>query len=182
MDSTFPHQPKAGGPSSLSREGNVLHAFLLQSFWILTFIQNIRKRDFPFFRKVSFSYPCADGRSKSANPPTSNLLPRTYLFSYSQNPPADWLCKSAPLTSYLLPFFYAPTRAVGLPTYEPRLIPTCESSDSHRQQTKFAAFRYVLRPPRIYICKFEPGREAEVVPEDKKVHGLYVYGTFMNPF
>ena len=76
----------------------------------------------------------------------------------------------------------APTQAVGLLTYEPWLIPTCESSDSHRQQTKFAAFRYVLRPPRIYICKFEPGREAEVVPEDKKVHGLYVYGTFMNPF
>ena len=24
---------------------------------------------------------------------------------YSQNPPADWLCKSAPLSSILLPFF-----------------------------------------------------------------------------
>ena len=44
------------------------------------------------------------------------------------------------------------------------------------------SMRYMLRPPRIYICKFEPGREAEVVPEDKKVHGLYAYGTFMNPF
>ena len=32
QNSTFPHQPKAGGPSSLSREGNVQHAFHLQSF------------------------------------------------------------------------------------------------------------------------------------------------------
>ena len=32
------------------------------------------------------------------------------------------------------------TRAKGLPTYEPWLIPTCESFlGSHRQQTKFAA-------------------------------------------
>ena len=30
--STFPHQPKAGGPPFLSRTGNVLHAFLLCSF------------------------------------------------------------------------------------------------------------------------------------------------------
>ena len=35
--STFPHQPKAGGPSSLSREGNVLHAFLLLAFAFLIF-------------------------------------------------------------------------------------------------------------------------------------------------
>ena len=35
---------------------------------------------------------------------------------------------------------------------------------------------------KCFGIKFEPGREAEVVPEDKKVHGLYVYGTFMNPF
>ena len=59
---------------------------------------------------------------------------------------------------------------------------TCESSDSHRQQTTFAAFRYVLRTLQISICKFEPDREAEVVLEDKKVHGLYAYGTFMNLF
>ena len=26
-DSTFPHQPKAGGPPFLSRTGNVLHSF-----------------------------------------------------------------------------------------------------------------------------------------------------------
>ena len=63
----------------LSRTGNVLHEFFQCNFWILTFIQDIRKRDFPFFRKVSFSYPCADKRSKSANPPTSNLLPLTFL-------------------------------------------------------------------------------------------------------
>ena len=33
---------------------------------------------------------------------------------YSQNPPADWLCKSAPLSSNLLPFFYARSRTAGL--------------------------------------------------------------------
>lgn len=30
------------------------------------------------------SYPCADGRSKSANPPTSNLLPFFYAQAMSQ--------------------------------------------------------------------------------------------------
>ena len=33
---------------------------------------------------------------------------------YSQNPPADWLCKSALLSSNLLPFFYARSRTAGL--------------------------------------------------------------------
>ena len=38
-----------------------------------------------------------------------------------------------------------------LPTYEPWLIPTCESSNSHRQQTTFAAFRYVPRPTSLFF-------------------------------
>ena len=36
-------------------------------------------------------------------------------------------------------------RSGFLPTYEPWLIPTCESSDSHRQQTKFAALSLSLQ-------------------------------------
>ena len=36
---------------------------------------------------------------------------------------------------------HGPENSSGfLPTYEPWLIPTCESSDLHRQQTKFATF------------------------------------------
>ena len=38
-DSTFPHQPKAGGPPFLSRTGNVLHAFLRANIQELTFHQ-----------------------------------------------------------------------------------------------------------------------------------------------
>ena len=38
-DSTFPHQPKAGGPPFLSRTGNVLHAFLCANIQELTFHQ-----------------------------------------------------------------------------------------------------------------------------------------------
>ena len=37
VDSTFPHQPKAGGPSSLSREGTVLQSTLQYSFRMLFF-------------------------------------------------------------------------------------------------------------------------------------------------
>ena len=98
---------------------------------------------------------------------------RAFAFSAFIRKPSDSLLQSARI---------APTQAVGLLTYELWLILTCESSDSHRQQTTFAAFRYVLRTLQISICKLEPDREAEVVPEDKKVHGLYVYGTFMNLF
>ena len=52
----------------------------------LSFPQNIRKRDFSFFRKVSFSYPCADERSKSTNLLTCLLIKRqsallTYFLS-----------------------------------------------------------------------------------------------------
>ena len=36
-DSTFPHQPKAGGPPFLSRTGNVLHASVNQLFSFLPF-------------------------------------------------------------------------------------------------------------------------------------------------
>ena len=36
-------------------------------------------------------------------------------------------------------------RSGFLPTYEPWLIPTCESYDSHRQQTGFAAFTFSLQ-------------------------------------
>ena len=39
VDSTFPHQPKAGGPPFLSRTGNVLHAFLRANIQKLTFQQ-----------------------------------------------------------------------------------------------------------------------------------------------
>ena len=46
----------------------------------------------------------------------------------------------------------APTQAVGLLTYEPWLIPTCESSDSHRQQTKFAAFTLSLQNGKRVAC------------------------------
>ena len=57
----------------------------------LSFPQDKTKRDFPFFRKVSFYYPCADAQSKSANPPTSNLLS---VFSYplvlSEGNPVDF--------------------------------------------------------------------------------------------
>ena len=35
--STFPHQPKAGGPPFLSRTGNVSHAFLFLAFLFLRF-------------------------------------------------------------------------------------------------------------------------------------------------
>ena len=73
----------------LSREGNVLHDFFWCNFWVLTFIQNIGKRDFPFFRKVSFSYLCADERSKSANLLTCLLIK----------------CQSALLTYFLSALF-----------------------------------------------------------------------------
>ena len=63
---------------------------------------------------------------------------------------------------FLQSHWIAPTQAAGLLTYELWLILTCESSDSHRQQTTFAAFRYVLRTPQISICKFEPDWDAEV--------------------
>ena len=36
-DSTFPHQPKAGGPPFLSRTGNVSQAFLFLDFLFLRF-------------------------------------------------------------------------------------------------------------------------------------------------
>ena len=42
----------------------------------LSFPQDTTKRDFPFFRKVSFSYLCADERSKSANLLTCLLIKR----------------------------------------------------------------------------------------------------------
>ena len=47
-----------------------------------------------------------------------------------------------------------------LPTYEPWLIPTCESYDSHRQQTKFAAFRCGSNQSLYF---FESGWDTEVV-------------------
>ena len=37
-----------------------------------------------------------------------------------------------------------------LPTYEPWLIPTCESSNSHRQQTTFAAFPLSLQNGKCF--------------------------------
>ena len=65
------------------------------------------------------------------------------------------------LTSYLSfmhsrePQACRPEFLRNLPTYEPWLIPTCESSDSHRQQTKFAALRSALKlENRYYICNF----------------------------
>ena len=39
VDSTFPHQPKAGGPPFLSRTGNVLYAFIRANIQELTFHQ-----------------------------------------------------------------------------------------------------------------------------------------------
>lgn len=65
------------------------------------------------------------------------------------------------LTSYLSfmhsrePQACRPEFLRNLPTYEPWLIPTCESSDSHRRQTKFAALRSALKlENRYYICNF----------------------------
>ena len=60
------------------------HSF--NQFSHLSFPQDIKKRDFPFFRKVSFSYLCADERSKSANLLTCLLIKRqsallTYFLS-----------------------------------------------------------------------------------------------------
>ena len=88
--STFPHQPKAGGPPFLSRTGNVLHASHLQGFCILTF----HKRIFHFTPAILMG-----------------------------------------LHSPMNPGSYSPASAQD--------THTCEPSDAHGQQTKFAT----LRPP-----------------------------------
>ena len=54
-------------------------------------------------------------------------------------------------------------RSGFLPTYEPWLIPTCESSDSHRQQTKFAAF----------ILSLQNGKRAASFPFAKLLHTCF---------
>ena len=61
------------------------------------------------------------------------------------------LCPSCPFNIYRNIFRFIPAICKDctvsriqpgfLPTYEPWLIPTCESSDSHRQRTTFAALR-----------------------------------------
>ena len=85
----------------LSRTGNVLHAFYLQSFCVLSFYT------------------------------------KTFRFTF-----APAICKDCTVPRIQHGF---------LPTYEPWLIQTCESSDSHRQQTTFAAFRYVLRSAILFF-------------------------------
>ena len=94
VDSTFPHQPKAGGPPFLSRTGNVLYAFIRANIQELTFHQTnycsrlqtirwFRRSDwkpsrlpfrlkelrtfacFPTFQHSGFYFPPAEGWSPS---------------------------------------------------------------------------------------------------------------------
>ena len=88
----------------------------------LSFPQDIRKRDFSFFRKVSFSYPCADARSKSAC-----LLPVFYaqesVLMFRVISVWKEAAKASGLLSDSLPFIRAAIRSIH-PLCSPRSTPT----------------------------------------------------------
>ena len=81
---------------------------------------------------------------------------------YSQNPPADWLCKSAPLSSNLLPFFYARSREsnmdscrlMSLCSYRPANPRRIRTDSKHSLRLFDMSFLLVTRLLNSRVCLF----------------------------
>ena len=93
---------------------------------------------FPLFKQSGINYPPTSSVPLSFKKGASFLM-----LSFNQLSHAYPLQEeNIPLYSCNLQGLHGPENPIGfLQTYEPRLIPTCESSDSHRQQIKFTALR-----------------------------------------